>query len=188
MVKESDRNIAGNEHFQAPYAVSQYANSVQLYSYPLGIRRYPYSTDLNVNPLTFKHISNGVALPEGIAHAPNIDMSGSFNAEVHNSGEVWTAILWEVYVGLLNDTARLSFNEAQNRMLDYLVASLKLTPANPNFLEARDALLVVAKARDNADYQLFWKAFAKRGAGLNAIAPKHHSKTHKGVVEDFTTP
>ncbi|MFZ2726761.1 MAG: M36 family metallopeptidase [Methylococcaceae bacterium] len=188
MVQETDRTIAGNEQFQAPYAVSQYASANQLYDYPLGIRRYPYSTDLSKNPLTFKHISDGVALPRTIAANPTTDLTGSDNAEVHNSGEVWTSMLWEAYTALLNDTARLTFSEAQNRMLDYLVASLKLTPVNPTFLEARDALLAVAKTRDIADYTLFWKAFAKRGAGVNAKAPTRYSKHQKGVVEDYTTP
>lgn len=190
MVKEQDRQLTGNEQFQAPYAVSQYAGSDGLitYQYPLGIRRYPYSTDLNKNPLTFKHIKNGVPLPKGIKAAPNTSMSGDDNSEVHNSGEVWATMLWEAYTALLNDTPRLTFTEAQNRMLDYLVASLKMTPDNPTFLEARDALLAVAKVRDAADYNLFWKAFAKRGAGLNAKAPGRYSWLHAGVKEDYTTP
>ncbi|TAN65852.1 MAG: hypothetical protein EPN17_15480 [Methylobacter sp.] len=188
IVKEQDRSIVGNEQFQAPYAVSQYVSSPQPASYLSGIRRYPYSTDLSKNPLTFKYISNGVALPADVPTAVGTDMTGSANSELHNSGEVWASMLWEAYTALLNDTARLSFSEAQNRMLDYLVASLKMTPANPTFLEARDALLVVAKARDPADYALFWQAFAKRGAGIDAKAPKHYSRNHAGVVEDFTTP
>lgn len=188
IVKEQDRGIAGNEQFQAPYAVAQYVSSPQPASYLSGIRRYPYSTDLGKNPLTFKHISDGVALPAGVPAASGTDMTGSSNSEVHNSGEVWASMLWEAYTALLNDSGRLSFSEAQNRMLDYLVASLKMTAANPTFLEARDALLVVAKARDPADYALFWQAFAKRGAGIDAKAPKHYSKNHAGVVEDFTTP
>ncbi len=188
MVKEQDRSIAGNEQFQAPYAVGQYVSTIQPASYQFGIRRYPYSTDFSKNPLTFKHIKDGIALPKAVPAAPGTDMKGYSNSEVHNSGEVWASMLWEVYSSLLNDSARLTFAEAQNRMLDYLVASLKMTPANPTFLEARDALLVVAKARDLADYELFWRAFAKRGAGIDAKAPGHYSNNNAGVVEDFTTP
>jgi hypothetical protein len=188
LVKEHDRSIVGNELFQAPYAMGQYVSSAQLTTYPFGTRRYPYSTDLGKNPLTFKHISDGVGLPAGVPAAPGTDMTGATNSEVHNSGEVWASMLWEAYAALLNDTARLTFSEAQNRMLDYLVASLKMTPANPTFLEARNALLSVAKLRDLADYQVFLKTFAKRGAGKNAKAPKRFSITHAGVVEDFTTP
>jgi len=148
IVKESDRLIPGNEQFQAPYAIGQYANSGNSTIYGYGIRRYPYSTDLTINPLTLKHIGSNIPLPATVPAAPGINTTGADNTEVHNGGEVWASMLWEAYVGLLNDTQRLSFKEAQSRMLDYLVASLKMTPANPTFLEARDALLVVAKARD----------------------------------------
>lgn len=188
MAKEQDRNHPGNELFQASYAIGQYVSKVQPRSYSFGIRRYPYSTDLNKNPLTFRYIADGVALPVDIPTSASSSMSGINNSEVHNSGEVWASMLWEVYVSLLNDTTRLSFNEAQSRMLDYLVTSLKMTPNNPTFLEARDALLSVAYERDQADYQLFWQAFAKRGAGANAKAPKRFSNNHAGIVEDFTKP
>lgn len=188
IVKEQDRSIAGNEQFQAPYAIGQYVSFVQPASYSFGIRRYPYSTNRSKNPLTFKHISNGVRLPKNIPAAPGTDRSGNSNSEVHNSGEVWGTMLWQAYVALLNDTARLSFTEAQNRMLDYLVASLKMTPVNPTFLDARDALLAVVKTRDLADYELFRQAFAKRGAGAKAKAPGKYSTSHVGVIEDFTAP
>jgi len=44
------------------------------------------------DPLTYKHISNGVA----ITGAPiSFGAAGANNAEVHNTGEVWTSMLWE---------------------------------------------------------------------------------------------
>jgi len=184
MVKDADRSVAHNAQYQGAYPVAQYVSTHQPESYFYGIRRYPYSTDLGKNPLTFKHIMNGVALPEGIPVNP----TSPDNAELHNSGEVWAVMLWEAYAELLNDTGRLTFKQAQDRMLDYLVASLNMTPANPTFLEARDALLAVAEVRDPADYAAFWRAFAKRGAGVHAVAPARNSKNHAGVVEDFTAP
>ena len=50
-------------------------------------------------------------------------------------------------------------------MLDYLVQSMKATPLDPTFLEARDALLAVARATDEQDYRSFREAFAARGMG-----------------------
>jgi hypothetical protein len=185
VVKEQDRTITGNEQFQAAYPIFQYVSPSQPDFYPFGVRRYPYSTDFTKNPLTFRYISDRVALPTDVSVSPDADITGYHNSEVHNSGEIWASMLWEVYAALLNDTARLSFNEAQNRMLDYLVASLKMTPTSPTFLEARDALLAVANAYDPADYALFWQAFAKRGAGIGAIAPPRYSTSHAGAVEDF---
>jgi hypothetical protein len=37
-------------------------------------------------------------------------------------------MLWECYAGLLRDSGRLTFEQAQSRMKDYLVAAYKLTP------------------------------------------------------------
>ena len=94
-------------------------------------------------------------------------------------------MLWECYASLLRDTGRLTFDQARDRMRDYLVAAYKLTPNDPTFLEARDALLAAAYANDPADHLLFSQAFARRGAGLRAVAPDRFSPTNQGVVESF---
>ena len=108
----------------------------------------------------------------------------------NGTGEVWTTMLWECYASLLRDTLgdkpRFTFEQAQQRMKEYLVASLRATPVNPTFLEARDALLAVAYALDKTDYAEFWQAFAKRGAGVNAVAPERFSTANLGGVEDFS--
>lgn len=188
IVREQDARVPANAGYGGAYAVGSYAIlGTEPRAYYFGIRRYPYSTDPAKNPLTFKHIKDGIRLPKGIPVA-SVGKDGIPNSEVHKSGEVWASMLWEAYAALLNDRARLGFREAQERMLDYLVASLKLTPVSPTFTEARDALLAVAEARDPEDYRLFWRAFAKRGAGLDAVAPDRHSRRHQGVVEDFTAP
>ena len=134
---------------------------------------------MNKNPLTFKHIENGAPLPDPAAGAPPVSFgqSGFGNSEVHASGEVWCSMLWECYTALLRNPG-LSFTEAQNRMKDYLVASLKITPGSPTFVEARNALLAVAASNDNDDFLLFSEAFAKRGLGKIAIAPDRNSPDH----------
>ncbi|MEQ1833988.1 MAG: M36 family metallopeptidase, partial [Candidatus Eisenbacteria bacterium] len=154
-------------------------------AYYFGIRRVPYSTDMAKNGLTFKHIQNGIALPVGPPVRFGAD--GSNNAEVHNTGEVWCTMLWECYAALLRDTGRLTFAQAQQRMRDYLVAAYKLTPNAPTLLEARDALLAAANASDSHDFQAFWTAFAKRGAGVSAVAPDRFDPINFGVVESFVT-
>jgi hypothetical protein len=48
------------------YSVGGYAlspSSVGGGTYYFGVRRFPYSTDLAKNPMTFQHIQNSVALP-----------------------------------------------------------------------------------------------------------------------------
>ncbi len=165
------------------FSVSAYANNNKNALY-FGIRRVPYSVSPNINSLTFKHIADGEALPSTNQIAFGSD--GSDNSEEHATGEVWASMLWEGYVNLINDP-RHSFSEAQTRMKNYLVASLKATPADPNFVEARDALLSVIAANDATDRQIFMDAFARRGLGIGAIAPAKDSETNQGVVESFET-
>lgn len=190
-VRESDTLAAANASWGGVYALATYATSGVPYTgalnhgYYLGIRRTPYSTDMtNYNALTFRHIMDGEALPVGPPIA-----TGGVNSQVHNSGEVWATMLWECYASLLRDTLganpRLTFQQAQDRMKLYLVTSLALTPASPTYLEARDAVLAAAYATDITDYILFWQAFAKRGAGIYAVAPDRFSTNHAGVVESF---
>jgi hypothetical protein len=190
LVKEADRSIASNASFDGTYAVTQYAlggpdfaPDVLNYAYYFGIRRYPYSRDMTRNPLTFRHISDGVALPTSAARSPRA--SGAVNSEVHNTGEVWASMLWECYSNLLNDPGRLTFAQAQDRMKRYLVAAYKVTPLNPTFITARDALLAVMQAQDPADRDLCMRGFAKRGAGVGAVAPDSFSADNAGVVESF---
>ncbi|MBX3215994.1 MAG: M36 family metallopeptidase [Labilithrix sp.] len=168
--------------FGGTYANGSYATSGSGDDIYFGTRRLPYSIDFTKNALTLKHIANGNALPANVATSFGED--GSFNAEVHNTGEVWATMLWECYASLLRE-GRLSFAEAEDRMLRYLVASLKLTPSDPTILEARDALLAAALAVDAKDFELFWKAFARRGAGAGAVAPPKDSTTNQGVQESF---
>ena len=181
-VREGDDLKPENASFGGAYLVGGYATAHHEApdSYYFGIRRVPYSINFAKNALTFKHIEDGAVLPTThpiIASPPN--------SEVHNAGEVWATMLWECYASLLNDTGRLTFGEAQQRMRDYLVASLKMTPPAPTFTEARDAVLAAAYANDPLDGYLFAQAFAKRGIGLNAVSPDRYSGNHAGVVESY---
>lgn len=198
MSREEDQQIAGNEHFEALYNDGGYAlnNGGWTDPYYFGLRRAPYTTNMEFNALTFKHIQDQVALPD--THPLNsseFGQGGGFNAEVHAAGEIWASVLWESYVALLNREGK-SFDESQGQMLDYIVASMKITPSSPTFTEARDTLLAVAIAHDMDDYTLIRAAFAKRGMGPAAVSPDRNdpgfdgtaeSQGHAGVVEDFNT-
>jgi len=187
-VKPEDAVVPANANYNGVYALAAYATGnsvVPNNSYYYGIRRLPYSSDFSKNALTFKHITNGVALPVGPPTA--FGANGASNAEVHNTGEVWCSMLWECYSSLLRDTGRLTFDEARTRMRDYVVAGYKMTaPFAPTFTEARDGVLAAAYAADFADYTLFCAAFAKRGCGIGAVAPDRFSSTNAGVVESFS--
>jgi hypothetical protein len=193
MVRAEDSSIASNGTFNGAYAIGAFVTGGEANGpipnggYYFGVRRVPYSTEMTRNPLTLRHIGNGQPI-SGVPVAFGAD--GSNNAEVHATGEVWATMLWECYASLLRDTLgaqpRLTFAEAQQRMKDYLVASLKITPADPTFLDARNALLAAAFASDRTDYLRFWQAFARRGAGTRATIAERYSTSNAGVTEDFT--
>ncbi len=176
--------VQGPDALSGVYANGAYATSGSGDDIYFGIRRVPYSVDQTKSPLTLKHIQNGVPLPETAAVSFGED--GSFNAQVHSAGEVWATMLWECFVALVRD-GRYTFDEAQTRMRRYLVASLAATPVDPTFLEARDAVLAVALATDARDFQTFFDAFARRGAGAGAKGPPKDSASNVGVVESFTS-
>ena len=184
MTVRSQDAAFGTGDWSGCYGVGGYALSPSTAggsTYYYGVRRYPYTTDMTKNPMTFKHVQNSVALPSG----PPINANAGSNAEVHNTGSVWCTMLWECYAALLRDSGRLTFDQARTRMRDYLVAAYKLTPINPTITEARDALLAVAIATDPQDHALFCEAFAKRGCGSGAISPPRYASDNNGVVESY---
>ncbi|HYO66609.1 MAG TPA: myxosortase-dependent M36 family metallopeptidase [Archangium sp.] len=179
VTRAEDAAVPSNANWNGAYGAAEFATrGSSADSAFFGIRRVTYSADMARNGLTFRHISDGVALPTSAPMSP-----GGVNSQVHNSGEVWATMLWECYVSLLRAHP---FDEAQRRMKSYLVNGLKLTPAAPTFLEARDAIIAAATANDPADGERFWKAFARRGAGVGAVAPDRYSTNHAGVVESFS--
>ena len=66
---------------RAPYPFGSYVTR----DFNKGIRRFAYSTDMKVNPLTYAEID------------PTQAQFDRLNAtEVHKVGEVWCEALWEV--------------------------------------------------------------------------------------------
>ena len=199
-VKEEDAAVAGNDQYQGVYGQAIWVETggsngpVPNQGVYFGIRRMPYSTDMTKNSMTYRNIQDNSPVPVGVPFsfwpAPGTTAANGGNSEVHNSGEVWATMLWECYAALLRDTTgptpRLTFNEARERMKDYLVAGYKLTPPQPTFIESRDAVLAAAYAGgDTRDYNLFLAAFARRGIGFGAVSPDRYSATNNGVTESF---
>lgn len=183
--EEADAQVAANANFGGAYALAVWDMDSPLVTTNatyFGIRRAPYSVDFTKNGLTFRHIATDEPLP-----MMPTSITAADNAEVHNTGEVWAAMLWEGYVALLRATPRLTFSQAQQRMQRYLVAGLKLTPGEPTFTEARDGVLAAAAAEDLADYRLLAEAFARRGLGIKAVSPPRTAATNSPLTADFTT-
>ena len=150
-----------------------------------GIRRYPYSTDLTKSPLTFKDIDPAqVSAHPGVPINPIHGFQPGFANAVHSQGEVWCAALWEARASLIRKHGFATGNEL---MLRLVTDGLKLSPPNPNFLQARDAIILADRiASEGANYAELWMAFAKRGLGFSAQSPD--SGTTTGVFEAFDLP
>jgi extracellular elastinolytic metalloproteinase len=155
-------------------------------NYYYSIRRYPYTSRKDKNPLTFKDIGPGITTYPGVSGNPCTSLTGS-PAEVHNSGEIWCNMLWECFVGL---GKAYGLPAGRDKVLQYTIDGLKGTPSQPTFTQARNAVIAAANAANPIanprDQQILWQAFAKRGIGTNAVSPASNSGNHAGVVEDFT--
>ncbi|HEY5946761.1 MAG TPA: M36 family metallopeptidase, partial [Kofleriaceae bacterium] len=158
----------------APYAVADGTPNSAYF----GLRRFPYSRDRSKNDLSFRHIGDENPLPTTTPGHP-----GGANSEVHNTGEVWTTMLWEALNAVVDQHG---VTVGRRRMSDYVVAGLLLTPPDATFTEGRDAILAAASALDTEDMILMAAAFAGRGAGSCAVSPPNSSATNAGVVESGT--
>jgi len=172
-------DVNGN-YAAGAYATYQLGGLTENYYY--GIRRYPYSTDMTKNPLTLKDIDPAQASSHaGIPRSPII---GSTANEVHNMGEVWCVTLWEARANLI---AKLGAAAGNQMILQLVTDGMKLSPPNPTFLEARDAIIQADLVNNaGANRNELWAAFAKRGMGAGATSPS--SSTTTGIVEAFDIP
>jgi len=137
----------------------------------VGVRRAPYSFDMTIDPRTL----------------------GDFNQsnEPHDAGEAWCSALWDMNWLMIN---RLGYDPdlyagagGNNLALDIVLLGMKLQPANPTFIQARDAILAADQQLTGGDnFDEIWTAFARRGFGLSAnCGPDADSTT---VVEAFDKP
>ncbi len=183
----------------APYAAGAYATYKLLPgftdNYLYGIRRFPYCTDNTINPLTWADVDQTTNnLSGGIASSP-VNFNGNGALEVHNIGEIWALTLWEVRSRIIADPSGANGNVAtgNNTMLQLVTDALKMTPINPSFLDARDALFDADMATNGgANEGSIWSGFADRGLGYGARAPLAYqfgyTSGHMGLAESFSVP
>jgi len=139
------------------------------------IRRYNYSTDIKANPTMYGLLNSGWD-------------------EVHDIGEIWCNVLYEVYWNLMDATKKYNPDwysadkTAGNTLaLQVVLDGMKLQPCNPTFVSARDAILQAEKQVTGGKYQCdIWKAFAKRGVGFGAKSTG--SKVTQSVKLPTTCP
>lgn len=161
-------------------------------NYLYGIRRFPYSTNNSVNPLTWADVDDYTNnLSGGIAPDPLGNNFGGAQ-EVHNTGEVWALTLWEVRSRVIAANAG-NVPTGNQIMLQLVTDAMKLTPLNPSYADARDALIDADCATNAcANEQSIWDGFADRGLGYGAQVSSAYGfapiTTHQGIVESFSSP
>jgi len=148
-----------------------------------------------VNPLTWADLDDVTFnLAGGIAASP-LNFSANGACEVHNIGEIWCNTLWEVRSRIIADPAGANGDvpTGNNTMLQIVTDGMKMTPINPSFIDARDALFAAdAAAHGSANELSIWQGFADRGLGYKAVAPFSRmfgwAAGHVSIGESFDVP
>lgn len=152
-------------------------------NYYYGARRYSYSTDMLKNPHTFRDIDpTQVDWHVGVPRNPTYTEAQDAT-QVHYQGTVWCSMLWEMRANL---TVKHGSTVGNERALFLVTEGMKLGPANPNFVQARDGIIQAALVNHPNDLGEVWTAFAKRGMGSGATAPT--STTTTGITESYRVP
>lgn len=178
----------------AAYTLYKYRTRTDNYLY--GFRRYPYCSDKTVNPLTFADVDDVTVDISGGIPASLVLWSRFGGTEVHNAGEIWANTLWDVRSRVIRDPAGADGDvpTGGRTMLQIVTDALRLTPANPSFVDARDALLDTDCATNGcANETSIWEGFANRGLGYKAVAPLaqdgyFYVGSYMGIGESSSVP
>lgn len=119
----------------------------------VGIRTHPYSSDMNINPLTYADSATATS-PHGI-------------------GVIYASALWDLaWLMVQRDGASgdlVNGDGGDNRVLRLVIEGLKAQPCNSGLLDSRDALLQADQTLYGGTYACdIWQAFSRRGMGVSA--------------------
>jgi len=142
-----------------------------------GVRDYPYSTDMSLNPLTYNSIKT--------AYIP------------HGVGTVWAQMLWEMTWGLVNEygfdsnlnnfTGNINQDAGNVMAMAIVTEALKFTPCSPGFVDARDAIMTAGRVMYGVEIEcVLWPAFAKRGLGFHAF--QGSTRNNDDGMESYEIP
>jgi len=127
-----------------------------------GIRPYPYTTDLAINPSTYDDIKT-LSVPHGV-------------------GSVFCTILWDLYWDLIDaygfDSDIYNGTGGNNIATQLVIDGLKMQPCSPGFIDSRDAILAADRINNGGVNQcLIWNTFARRGLGYSATQGSSGSRS-----------
>ncbi len=154
-----------NNRTVGTYAASQSASGP-------GIRTYPYTTNMAVNPWTY-----------GM-------MAGSTNGEVHTIGEIWCSTIWDMTWNIIQqegiDPDIYHGTKGNNIALELVIQAMKYQPCSPGFLDGRDAILKADSILYHYTHKCaIWNAFARRGMGKSAQQGSSNSYTDQVAATDL---
>lgn len=134
----------------------------------VGIRRAPYSTDMSINPHTYGTVANSVG--------------------PHAIGEVWAAVLWDLYWAFVEkygyDPNWNNKNSGNYRAIQHVMDGMKLQPCSPGFIDGRNAIMLANVLNyKGEDTCLISRVFARRGMGV--FSNQGSSNNSGDGVEDF---
>uniref|UniRef100_A0A7S2PHM1 PA domain-containing protein n=1 Tax=Skeletonema marinoi TaxID=267567 RepID=A0A7S2PHM1_9STRA len=135
-----------------------------------GIRIFPYSTDMTINPSTYNYINAAAKASGGDA--------------THYVGTIFGTVLWDLYWNVIDfeeKNGRLGFNTnkyesgvgGSNIAMQLVVEGLKTQPCYPSFVDSRDAILTSDQILYDEEYTcVIWETFARRGLGESAVGSR----------------
>jgi len=134
----------------------------------LGIRRYPYTPDMSINPFTYA------------------DVADTTNAVPHGVGSIWATMVWDMSCKLMDrygyDPDVYSRGGGNGMSMQLVMDGLKMQGCYPQFVQSRDGILAADAAWAAADENyltnkcIIWNVFARRGVGEGASAGTYNSR------------
>ncbi len=137
-----------------------------------GIRTFPYSTDMEISPYTYKDVIS-------VSTAP------------HPVGAIWTSMLWDLYWAMSDqygwDASFFNGEGGNHQAIQLVLDGLKIQPCQPGFIDGRDAILAADRANNGgANECLIWGVFARRGLGFSA--QQGDVRDRNDAIEAFDLP
>jgi len=138
-----------------------------------GIRLYPYTINMTLNPHTYADLAN-------------------VSTEVHDIGEVWASALWDMTWNIIAQEGSIEpniYNANSNGgnaiALRLVMEGLRLQTCRPGFLDARNAILAADSILYNYRHKCaIWNAFARRGMGVSAVQGSSSNATDQVAAFD----
>lgn len=139
-----------------------------------GIRPYPYSRDMDLDPVTYADVADGNRF-----------------SKPHGIGSIWASMLWDLhwdFVDVYGFGADLNYDTlGNNKAIQLVMTGMKLQGCSPGFVDGRDAILDADRLLfGGRNRELIWRTFARRGLG--AFAKQGSSDNRSDGTEDFNLP